>query len=109
MVENDLQFVHPDDNGQRVCRMACAQLSYATVKLLRALEDSKASNAEEFATKALEKAKTLVDSISEKLAACEDVEVELPPELDLRDKLPSTITAEAAAAEVRILVRKNLI
>jgi hypothetical protein len=26
MIDNDLQFVHPDDNGQRVCRMACSQL-----------------------------------------------------------------------------------
>lgn len=33
MLRNDLKYMRPDDNGQRVCEMACAQLSYGAVKL----------------------------------------------------------------------------
>lgn len=41
MIRNDLDFVFPDSNGEKVCRIACQQLSYCAVKL----EEASASNA----------------------------------------------------------------
>lgn len=97
MMDNDLQFVHPDDNGQRVCEMACSQLSYSACKLVNTYFD----DGGEVATVLLEEVKRLTDSVSAKLAACQDVEVELPPQLDLRDRVdaaPSSSDNAAAAA-----------
>lgn len=33
MVKNDLQFVFPDQNGERICQLACQQLGYTAVKV----------------------------------------------------------------------------
>ena len=38
MVRNDLDYMHPDDNGHKVCLMAFRQLSYRAVKIADALE-----------------------------------------------------------------------
>ena len=38
MIKNDLDYMHPDDNGVKVCQMAFRQLSYRAVKLADALE-----------------------------------------------------------------------
>jgi len=38
MIKNDVEFILPDENGQRVCNLACSQLSFATVKLANAFE-----------------------------------------------------------------------
>ena len=31
-LQNDLNYMHPDSNGQRIARLACQQISYAAVK-----------------------------------------------------------------------------
>ena len=31
-LQNDLNYMHPDSNGQRIARFACQQISYAAVK-----------------------------------------------------------------------------
>eukprot|EP00750_Incisomonas_marina_P014138 INCI17609.11.p1 GENE.INCI17609.11~~INCI17609.11.p1 ORF type:complete len:5029 (+),score=1065.32 INCI17609.11:298-15384(+) len=33
MIQNDMNYVFPDQNGERVCQLACQQLSYTAVKL----------------------------------------------------------------------------
>ena len=40
MIRNDLDFVFPDANGEKVCRIACQQLSYCAVKLVEAYRSS---------------------------------------------------------------------
>ena len=37
MLRNDLNYLHPDENGHKVCLMAFRQLSYRTVKIADAL------------------------------------------------------------------------
>ncbi len=37
MILNDLKYMHPDENGQRVCAMALRQLSYRAIKISDAL------------------------------------------------------------------------
>ncbi|KAH9261268.1 hypothetical protein BASA81_000972 [Batrachochytrium salamandrivorans] len=97
MMDNDLQFVHPDDNGQRVCEMACSQLSYSACKLVNTYFDSDSGN--EVGRVLLEEVKRLTDSVSAKLTACQDVEVELPPQLDLRDRMDVAPLNAAATAK----------
>ena len=46
-MHNDLRYMHPDDNGQRVCMMALRQLSYRAIKVtdaLRLCEDGDGSD-----------------------------------------------------------------
>ena len=40
MIVNDLKYMHPDENGQRVCTMALKQLSYRAIKISDALAAS---------------------------------------------------------------------
>ena len=40
MILNDLKFMHPDENGQRVCAIALKQLSYRAIKISDALAAS---------------------------------------------------------------------
>jgi len=91
LIQNDLSFVSPDDNGQRVCEMACRQLSYTTVKLTEQMLASPSPTPEEgeavprakFVEGALEHVRLLVEDVRAKLAACVDEVVALPPRLDL--------------------------
>lgn len=92
MILNDLQFIHPESNGLRVCNMACAQLSFASVKLANALDKYASSSdsssqaailSKEFATVALTHTQQLVDQVRKRLKECEDKTVELPSRLDL--------------------------
>jgi hypothetical protein len=39
MIKNDLNYVFPDQNGERVCHLACQQLSYNAVKLANKIEE----------------------------------------------------------------------
>lgn len=44
MVRNDLDYMHPDDNGHKVCQMAFRQLSYRAVKIADALESERSAD-----------------------------------------------------------------
>jgi len=110
MIANDLEFVHADNNAQRVCKVAVQQLNYSAVKLterLRGAFGAEDPRVLQFQTAALAASLKLSEVVSDKLAYCEDVEVELPPPLDLRVNAPAAAPAAAnapAAAEATLEV-----
>ena len=79
MIRNDLDWVFPDANGEKVCRLACQQLSYATVKLAESAKkgsgestgESKVESSDDADVNAALKAtSTLVGDIDKMLSAC---------------------------------------
>ena len=46
MVKNDLQFVFPDQNGERICQLACQQLGYTAVKVANKMSNVADSSAD---------------------------------------------------------------
>ena len=44
MIRNDLDYMHPDDNGHKVCLMAFRQLSYRAVKIADALDSEETAS-----------------------------------------------------------------
>lgn len=108
MLDNDLQYVSVDDNGQRVCRIACNQLNYATVKLVDSMKKAKLAHAEEYSNLVLQKAKKITDSVEEKVSAYVDVQTDLPPALDLREKLPVEDLEKAKEEDPEEIKRKAM-
>ena len=108
MIRNDLKFVFPDENGERVCRLACQQLSYTAVKLTTdapekpkkapAVEDaddttatataeeiaSPTSNDEDWRFPLLRAASSLVTDVKKSLDACRQEHISMPHQLDLQ-------------------------
>jgi len=89
MIENDLSFVHPEQNGQRVCRLACSQLSHAAVRISENIHGQKLE--EEQQQQLLEKVTTTTLSLTD----------DDKSENKILPKLPQT-NEEAAA---KILIR----
>jgi len=104
MIQNDLQFIFPDENGERICRLACQQLSYAAVKVSDAASaphpvprvSASSDNAGEGRSEAvspndpdtwsqqiLAAANELVEVVHKSLDACRKEQVSLPPVLEL--------------------------
>eukprot|EP00808_Paulinella_micropora_P028394 g51159.t1 len=93
MIKHDMDYVFPDDNGQRVCDMACSQLSFSTVKLAHKLENEikniqKGLPSKEQVLTAIElnTARLLVEEVRAKLEACTNKAIEMPPHLELSRK-----------------------
>ena len=115
MIRNDLDFVFPDSNGEKVCRIACQQLSYCAVKLVeasgaRAKESPARPRAESkvapsetksqddvvakesndpFVSVVLKRTTALVDDVTKMLSACRQDQADLPHILNLESTAPS--------------------
>ena len=104
MIQNDLKYVFPDQNGERVCQLACEQLSYNTVKLTskpetkpesadigakgggEAKSEADASTGAthaEWSVTMLKAATALVSDVKKSLDACRHEHITLPHQLDL--------------------------
>jgi len=77
--KNDLQHMHPDESGQRICSMALTQISNAAVTLADKVERSD----KRFPSGVLDKLRGLVNGITRELKACADDSLDLPELLDL--------------------------
>eukprot|EP00457_Paulinella_chromatophora_P000002 gb/GEZN01000002.1/.p1 GENE.gb/GEZN01000002.1/~~gb/GEZN01000002.1/.p1 ORF type:complete len:6816 (+),score=1425.09 gb/GEZN01000002.1/:114-20561(+) len=105
MIKHDMDFVFPDDNGQRVCDMACSQLSFSTVKLAAKLEEdikqSKTGTNKEqvLSTIELNAARLLVEEVRAKLDACANKTIEMPPRLELTRENKATDNNRVAVTE----------
>jgi len=120
MIANDMDFVHPDLNGIRVCRMACSQLAYSTVKLAEkvmeevvapsGLKEGNESAVKKYERRQrraelsrsimLEECKKLTFAVLDKIKACEDDSVELPAILELSKAIYETPKNRSVALDV---------
>ena len=87
MINNDIELMYPDANGQRVCSLACGQLAYCAVKQARALEGAgergELKDGSEHAARILDYVRCLTDEVQDKLCASADLSTKLPPNLNL--------------------------
>ena len=82
MIQNDLKFVLPDSNGQRICKLALSHLSYEFVQLTEKQVSLGIESTEAY-TDLMEHVHKLTGEVKEALAACNDDDVELPSQLNL--------------------------
>eukprot|EP00808_Paulinella_micropora_P006835 g75373.t1 len=100
MIHQDMTCVYPDTNGQKVCDLACSQLSYCTAKLANILDQAKrAGLAEELLDfDEMETVRIFVDETREKLSICAKQSVTLPPRLSLTLPTGPADPGESSAA-----------
>lgn len=88
MMQNDLQFMLPNQNGVRVCSLAIKELSHMAVQVVDEAEAEAKAGAETRDTPfnsalILNEVHELVQSAEKALSYCRDTDAELPPALDL--------------------------
>lgn len=99
MMQNDLNFMLPDDNGVRICALSLKELSRSAVKIVdqadamgfSQLKNEHSSSDEQKSGDGIDVAMilnevhSLVQSIDETLTLCKHDEFDLPPALDLSE------------------------
>ena len=119
MMQNDLNFVLPDDNGRQICDLACKQLSYSAAKLTsRAAKaaasetdstavvannndgDDAGNNDSNWCLKLLKATTKIVDDVQKSLDACSRRENSEPHPLHLDSQLPTQFCDATAMSAI---------
>ena len=104
MMQNDIKYILPNENGVRICELAVKGLSHTAVEVYDGMivNESKAADDEE--SKAAEVLKYIynqVEEASEAINYCKNDDSDLPPVLDLRGPENADDPTDAAYVQFR--------
>ena len=84
MIKNDLIYILPEENGQRVCALAVRELSHSAVKLADQANAEEGTSIHSIQMNfILKKVHELADDVTASLQFCQDETVAAPPVLEL--------------------------
>ena len=83
MLQNDLQFIHPDTNGQQICNLSISHLSFLLINMMKKREEEGLSATDPVYLTIMKDVHTLTEEVRTSLAALKDDEVALPAKLSL--------------------------